>query len=40
MISDLKTQGEWKVQLTIATNFFPFKDYKVLYILNLTTWKF
>ena len=28
MINDLKTQGEWKVQLSIAINFFSSKDSK------------
>ena len=26
MISDYKTQGEWKIQLTIAIKFLPSKD--------------
>ena len=26
MINDLKTQGKWKIQLTIAINFIFFKD--------------
>lgn len=25
MINDLKTQREWKIELTIAINFIPFK---------------
>ena len=26
MIDELKSQGEWKIQITIAINFFPSKD--------------
>ena len=26
MINDRKTQGEWKIQLTMAINFISFKD--------------
>ena len=28
MINDHKTQGEWKIKLTIAINFFSSKDSK------------
>ena len=44
MINNLKTQGEWKLQLTIVINFFSSKDFLlkkcVLYIQKVIILKF
>ena len=34
MINDHKTQGKWKIQLTMAINFMPSKDSNEIYTLH------
>ena len=34
IVNDLKTQGEWKIQLTIAINIFSSKDSKETHTMH------